>query len=426
MEYLSTAFLIICVTGGLVSLTFLLFASQIALWITSKNDAATIQMIRWLSVPIALSAIQSYLSGVLNGYRAIGRIALVQVANFGTMALLAFPFAQLMKAGHPLSLIGLLTVSLSTSTALAFFFVFRSGWMPLFLADIHCRFSRPAAKHFLRLACTMLLTGFVGAWIPLALRSLTARRFSLSGTGIFDVAWTISMAYVTLILTSFSTYYLPTLSQTTDAVARLDLVRRVLRISMILMVPLVVSIIIFKPLIIRLLYSSEFLPSSKIMRWMLIGDYFKVASWVFSFTMIAYADMKTYLWTEILWGGMMLGGAIGVITKMGSMQGIGVLFLVLYVFYLIYTFYYVFSRRYMTMDLRIIVQWLVGLALVISASAHCWNDIYVNWITAGIWMIVALSFSLWALDSSMRKKLFDAALKRFKFRNISLDKLSPL
>ena len=41
-----------------------------------------------------------------------------------------------------------------------------------------------------------------------------------------------------------------------------------------LIVPLVVTTIVLKPAVVRLLYSPAFLPALEIMRWMLIGDYF--------------------------------------------------------------------------------------------------------------------------------------------------------
>jgi PST family polysaccharide transporter len=222
------------------------------------------------------------------------------------------------------------------------------------------------------------------------------------------------MAYVTLILTSFSTYYLPTLSQTHDPKVRQMLVYRVLRLSIFLMVPLVVMVITLKPLVVKFLYTAEFLPSLKIMRWMLIGDYFKVISWVFSFTMVAYADMRTYLWTEILWGGLMLGGAVISVLAFNSLQGIGLSFIVLYITYLGYTLYYVYSRHHLKLDRTTVVQWLIGLALVLSASAQTWNASQVNWVTAGLWLGVTLFYTWVILNNNERQKISGLILNRFK------------
>src|SRR5207249_957846 len=117
------------------------------------------------------------------------------------------------------------------------------------------------------MAGTFMVTGFVGSGVPLAIRALTGREFGLHGAGILDVAWTLSMAYIGLVLSSFSTYYLPTLSGTKDSAARAQLIHQVLRMALFLMLPLVTGIIVLKPLVARLLYSDEFLPALPIMRW---------------------------------------------------------------------------------------------------------------------------------------------------------------
>ena len=412
-EYLTTVMWILSVTGGLVGLAFLAFAPQIARWVTGHADPDIVVMMRWLSLTIVLGVVYSYLTGLLNGHRAIGRVALVQVANFGTMALLAYPFSLLMKAGHPLAFTWLLTASALVTALLALYFALQAGWLPWLFNAVPHSFNRASARHFLYLAGTMLISGFIGTLVPLTVRAITARQFGLAGVGVFEVAWTLSMAYVALILTSFSTYYLPTLSQTMDRVARADLIRRVSRLSTLLMVPLVVTVIALKPLVVRLLYSEEFVPSLEIIRWMLIGDYLKVTSWVFSFTMVAYADMKTFLWTEILWGGLTLCSAVVAIQGMNLLEGVGIGFMILYLTYLAYTLHYVRSRHQLTLDRPAVMRWLGGLGLVCLVSVQTWNDTQVNWGTAWVWVVAALSFSWLGLRSSERGKLKEMLLRRF-------------
>lgn len=404
-EYLATVLGILILTGSVVSLGVFVFAPQLAAWIIGQTDASTVRTVRWLSLSIFLSTAASYLTSLLNGYRAIGRVALSQIASFGLMASLAYPTAFLVKIGYPMAFAWLFAASGSASLVLGLWFALRSDLLAFLFDKTKRRFNRPAAQHFLRMAGTMLLTGFVGTAVPLAVRSLAARRFGLYEVGIFDVAWTLSMAYTTLILTFFSTYYLPTLSQTRDLRERQILVYQVLRLSILLMFPLIIAVIAFKPLVVELLYTSDFLPSLKIMRWMLIGDCFKVLSWVFGYTMIAYSDMRTYLMTEIIWGSLMLCGSAISVLSFNSLQGIGVSFIALYVTYLGYTCYYVYNRNYLKLDKRIIMQWLIGIILVLSVSTQTWNDSQVNWSWAMLWLIASLFFIYMVLNFSERQKL---------------------
>lgn len=414
VEYLATVLGILALTGSVVSLGVLAFAPRLANWLIGQTDAATVSTVRWLALSIFLSMVAAYLTSLLNGYRAIGRAALVQTAHFGLMAGLAYPAARLVKVGYLMAFGGLLAASALASLAMGGWFAYRSKWLAFLFDKPQHYFSRASARHFLRLAGTMLITGFVGTAVPLAVRALTTRRFGLHGAGIFDVSWTLSMAYVTLILASFSSYYLPTLSQTHDPQARQVLVYRVLRLSMCLMVPLVVMVITFKALVVKCLYTAAFLPSLKIMRWMLIGDYFKVISWVFAIPMVAYADMRTYLWTEVLWGGLMLGGAAISVLGFHSLEGVGISFIGVYITYLGYTLFYVYRRHHLQLERRTVVQWLIGLAVVVSASAQTWNASQVNWVTAGFWLAVTLLFTGVVLNGDDRRRIRGVIVNRFK------------
>lgn len=399
-QYLATVLCIIAAIGTIVGLSFILFGPVLAAWVLNQNEPATVLAIRCLSIPVILGAAHTFLTSVLNGHRAIGQAALVQVLNFGTLAILAYPAAWLARQGYPLAFSGLLTAASLTATALSFWFAFRSGWLSWISGGLRRQFSRMAAGQFLNLAGTMLVTGFLGALIPLAVRAVVTRTFGLESAGILDVAWTLSMAYVTVILASFSSYYLPTLSKTGDRAARVELMGRVLRLALLLMVPLVTSVIALKPLVVKLLYSSEFLPSLHLMRWMLIGDYFKVASWVFSFTMIAYPDMRTFLWTEVIWGAATFAGAVVSVQHFGSIEWIGVNFMLLYLAYLIFTLVYAVRRHRFRVDRPTVLQWVAGLLLIIAVSLHTWNSSKVApWDAVG-WILGGIAFSLLILKVS--------------------------
>ncbi len=404
-NYLATVLGILTLTGSSVSLGVLIFAPWLTYLVIGQNDVVSIYTVRWLSLSIFFSTAGAYLTSLLNGYRAIIRVALVQITNFGLMACMAYPSALLVKSGYTMALSWLLAASALASLCLGLWFALRSNWLIFLFDRTNSYFSLSATKHFLGLAGTMLVTGFFGTAIPLAVRSLTAHRFGLQGAGIFDVAWTLSMAYATLILTSFSTYYLPTLSQTQGLKERQNLVYQVLRLSIFVMVPLVVTVVGLKPLAVEILYTSEFLNALDIMRYMLIGDYFKVISWVLSFTMIAYADMKTYLWTELFWGGLMLGGSALSILAFESLQGIGICYIILYITYFIFVLIYVIRKQYLTLEKKVVLQWLIGLALVISVSLDTWEAETVNWIATAFWLAVSLLFTWIVLNYNERKKI---------------------
>jgi O-antigen/teichoic acid export membrane protein len=421
--FLSTVLWIIAGMGVGVSLALLVFAPQVSSWVLDRSDAQAIQAVRWLAPTVLLGAGQAYLIGLMNGYRAVGSVALVQLSGFATLALLALPAARLAKSGQILAFSWLLAASAAVAALVAMVFSFKHGHLTALWKTSRLRFTRASAQAFLPMAGTFLLTGFVGTAVPLCVRALAGRGFGLHGAGILDVAWTLSMAYIGLLLSSFSTYYLPVLSGMSDPAARARMILQVLRLALLLMVPLVTAMIVLKPLIARLLYSSDFLPALPIIRWMLIGDFFKVASWVFSFTMIAGTDMRTFLWTEVVCGAATLAGAMVVLLHFQWLPGIGVNYMLLYIGYLIYTFHYVQRRHQFVPDGRTILQWISGLIFVIVISIQTWDQTQVHGTGAVLWIGSAIGLSLVFLTRKERDAV-KALLRRSRSHQAGGDSMS--
>jgi O-antigen/teichoic acid export membrane protein len=298
--------------------------------------------------------------------------------------------------------------------------VMSGGRTPQLVRRAAVRFDGGAAKGFLHLAAAMLLSGFLATSIPLAVRAIAVRRFGLPGVGFLDVAWNISMNYILLALASFSTYYIPSLSRLQKPRDRQELIHQVLRLSIVIMVPLVVAATVLKPAVVRILYTPAFLPALEIMRWMLIGDYFKATSWVFSFTMIAYADVKTVVWTELAWGGVSLGGAAFAMMHLNSLQAVGANFMFVYVTYLAFTLFYVGSRRHFVLDAPIAGTWFIGLALILAASAHTWSDLVVRPALAIAYVGIATFFSWTVLTAEERRGIRNGLCQGFRRSRLTL------
>jgi len=402
--YLLTVARIFAVSGGVITILLLFFAPYIARWVFAKSDPEFINLIRWLSVPVLFSSANVYMMGVLNGYRAIGRMAIAQVAGALASALAVYP---LVKLGRPEIFVALPAITSGTSLLVSTYFALRAGWLSPLRQWIRDSWQRGHVSHFFSIALTTLVTGFAAMGSLLAVRAMFVRYGGLASAGIFDVAWTLSATYVMLALSSFGTYYLPTLSGTQDLTARAALIQRLLRTTIVLGMPLIVGVIVFKPLLIPLLYSGEFNPALRIIRWMLIGDYLKVTSWVLAMPILAYADMKVFLGTEVAWRGAFTGIAAWSLFQWEDIQGVGIGFLGLYAIYLLYVLHYCRSRHALTLNKRIIGLWLTGFAIVLGASVTYWQKTAFS-IGPGLgWIGAAVITSWFGLDRRERKRVFE-------------------
>jgi O-antigen/teichoic acid export membrane protein len=190
--------------------------------------------------------------------------------------------------------------------------------------------------------------------------------------------------------------------------------QRIFRMSTMLVAPLVATVIVAKPLVISLLYSSAFTASLAIMRWMLVGGYLKVTSWILAMPMLAFADMKTFFWTEVMWHAAFLTISIGTLLGGYSLEGIGVAFMMAYLIYLAYTFHYARTRHGFALPRSLIFTWLGGLALVLGASWQTWVSTRVMWTSAVLWMGAGFGFVWLALSAQERRQIRLSALSMIR------------
>lgn len=399
-SYVLTVAQIFAVGALVVAAGLVLLAPLVASLLFGRGGAAYTPLLRWLSVPVVLSAANVYAMGVLNGYRAIGRMALVEASGTLVSALAAYPLA---RSGHPGVFVALLGLTAAVNLAVSGCFALRAGWLNP-LRTCFQKFGRKEdVKHFFSIARTMLATAVVGTGSILAVRAMFVHYGGLSAAGVFDAAWTFGVMYVMLALGSLATYYLPTLSSIRAAEPRAALIRSVFRVTTMLLIPLVTTAIIAKPLAVRLLYSEQFLPAVKILRWMLVGTYLQASTWVLAMPLLAYADMRVYFRLEISWRVALVTVAAVSLFVFRDPQGIGIGFVAIYAGALPYTLHYCRSRYGLTLPKRTVALWIIGFVIVLGASATYWRAMEFRIGPGVAWLGVAVVASLLMLQPSERR-----------------------
>jgi O-antigen/teichoic acid export membrane protein len=404
-RYIVTTFLLYLSGSVLASLVLVVLSPQIANAALGQIEPRFVVLVRWLSIVVFLNASLLFLTRVLNGFRAVGKYALVQVIHALVAAVAAYPVASLVSKGSTSAFLALLILPLVVAGTCAFYFAYARGWIRPIFQVFAWRIDRDAAKHFLSISSSTLVTSLVGSGVLLLVRSLAVQWMGLRGAGIFGAAWALSMAYASLLLRSFGVYYLPTLGRAKDTAEKTEIISNSLRLSIILSVPLIVAIVSLKPLMIALFYSEEFLSSLEMVRWMLIGDYFKISAYTLATLVLAFPDMRTFLLVELLWNlGFAAMSPLTIIFS-GRLEGVGVVFLLLYAFYFAFYSYYAYSKHQIRFPPNLVRAWLMGLLLIGIASIYNWHNVTVDWGATLACVILALVLSWYALGRVYRSKL---------------------
>lgn len=391
-EYLRTVALVFAGGTLLVSLAMMAAPGQIVRW--SRLPAASEPLLPWLAITVALLSAFVFLTAILNALEQIGKLALLQLASPLVSAMVAWPVAMEVRAGHRVAMVFFLLIP-AAATAGAAAIALRSH-----RRQLRTWFQGPgrwwtagASRHFLSISGAMLASGLVATTVLLAVRGSITRHESLATTGQFDAAWNISMNQVTLILGSVQTYYLPSLAAAKSAGERRRRIRSMLMVATLATVPATVALALLKPLVVSVLYSHAFTASSSFLRWTLPGDYLKVSSWVLAAPMLATREAGAFLALDLTTQAIFLGLAVFLARIVEPAEGAAIGFLASYVVYFALSFTYARSRYGFRFSKAGLAAWLTGFVLVMGASASAWSDATVHLAKAAVWIVLSLGFS---------------------------------
>jgi antigen flippase len=385
-QFIRTVAVTYLLLGGCVTLGMILLSARLASWVGTLNA----HIFALLAVPVAIGILRDYLIALLNGMRAIGRLALAQIFGAVAAALMAYPVALLVAKGDFSGFVLLmLTVGVISSLA-AIYFIWRAKWG----LDIVVRpyWTLDSFKRFAGLAGTLATIGIVASVTLFACRVLIARYRGINEAGYFDVAWSLGLTYVGLILNAFGTYYLPKLSSMADK-EQVELIQYVGKLTIMAMTPLIVLMTLIKPWIISMFYSAEFMPSLGIFQLLLVADYLKMSTWVFSIVVMVRGLEKPFLIGNVLWDlGLLFGVWITLYLGLPS-NVIGVVAVVLNCFGL-FGYNRLMSKTLpIHFPLRLWFAWIAGLLCVLGATALTWNGIRVDF--SLYWILIISCLVSW-------------------------------
>lgn len=179
-----------------------------------------------------------------------------------------------------------------------FLFVIKSKWFTpsYFKRKMEKNYSKKLFRYSIMAASSLLFAPLV----QIGIRNHITETISMEAAGYWTGLLKITSAYLGIITSSLSIYYLPKLSILKE---RIDIRRELLngyKIITPVLILIVFSIYLLRDYVITILYSSEFLKMKSLFAPQLAGDFFKIMSWLIAYLMIAKAFTKTFIVLEIV------------------------------------------------------------------------------------------------------------------------------
>jgi PST family polysaccharide transporter len=134
----------------------------------------------------------------------------------------------------------------------------------------------------------------------LFIRNFVMTRISPVAAGYWQGVVKLSDMYMGVITSSLALYYLPRLSE----IKEINELRKEIFLGYSILMPLMIilglTIFFLRDFITHTLYAPSFGPMRELFPFQLLGDFFKIASWLLAFLMLAKAKGKMFIITEVI------------------------------------------------------------------------------------------------------------------------------
>lgn len=275
--------------GAIITLAISPWLSE---WLFESN--------KYISSFIILSAF-ILLTGIYNGHYAVlqglRKMSLMAKANiFGAIAgfLCSVPMFYFFRED---GIVWALLLTALSTTGVSYFYVRKIKLLPVHQTY---RESYILGLNTVKLGIMMAISSIAVLLVQFATKTFIVRLGGLSDVGLYQAGWALNATYLGMIFTAMGKDYFPRLSQTVDdwKITK-SKINEQAEIAILILAPLIIVMIVFMPLLIKLLYSGEFLDIIPMTKWLLIGSLVKAGSWGISFIFLAKGDGKVFLFNEL-------------------------------------------------------------------------------------------------------------------------------
>jgi PST family polysaccharide transporter len=243
---------------------------------------------------VTLISLNIFFAAFLNGMKEIKKLTIVNICSsvFGIIFTVTFAYWLGIKG----VLISANFMALSVFI-LNLFLLKKFNWLswkPNFTV-----WDKNVVRMLLAFALMNVVSGFLIPAVQLVVRDKIIKDFSLEQAGYWQAVTKISDYYLAFITTVLSVYYLPRLSEISEKSELRKELKKGYKIILPAVAIMAFAIWLGKYIIIQVLFTPKFIPMIPLFKYQLLGDFFKIGSWLVAYIMVAKALTKAYIFTEV-------------------------------------------------------------------------------------------------------------------------------
>lgn len=298
-KYLSNGLKLTAFFSGISGLFLIILSVYLSRWVLFSDEY--FYLFVFFGFSLILTSFNNFFLSVLNGFKEYKKFVSINI--FTNVISLVFTITLVWKYKLSGALISLVTCQ-GIIFLFTIFFLKKEKWFSKKI--ILDSLNRAIVRKYLSYTIMAFVTALTLPVSQLLIRGFIIKEFSITEAGYWEAINKISGMYLMFITSSLSVYYLPKLSEITDFnILRKEIFSTYKIITPIVFVTLVL-IFLLKNFIITLLFTKSFYPMENLFLWQLIGDFFKILSWILAFVMVAKSMTKLYIFTEILFASVLI------------------------------------------------------------------------------------------------------------------------
>ena len=269
-------------------------ASPLSYWTFDNYDYAWAFML--LSPIVGTMAISGGELAILKGLRQLRQVASTSVLGAISTLLIAIPLYYVwgMKGIIPsLVLTALVTTAIILRYSLKAF-PFRKP--KSFSGDLR------QGTSMIKLGVSFIMAGILGSGVEYVVRAFILQTSTMDMVGLYNAGYAVTVTYAGMIFVAMETDYFPRLSAVNKDTLQLNrVVNQQIEMAVLLIAPLLVTFLIFLPIILPLLYSSKFLPVIGMAECATLGMFFRAITLPVAYITLAKGDSFVYFILELLY-----------------------------------------------------------------------------------------------------------------------------
>ncbi|MCE0846439.1 O-antigen translocase [Buttiauxella sp. A2-C1_F] len=294
-----------CAPWWRASVVWILILSSIAILIafvsaqylseTLLNNADYKWLIILIALFLPLTAIGTMINSIVNGqqqykrYVSMGAISVI-ISNFLMVALIV-------KFGITGALV---SISLQSSFigCVMFFLVLKQPWF--LLRNFFGEFSIIEFKAISGYILMMIASATLMPLALVAVRKILVINTGWNAAGEWQAVWKISETYLSIVTMALGTYFLPKLSKLQSQSEYESEIKNAAKIILPIVGLMALIIFLIRDAIISLLFTIDFYGARDYFSVQLIGDFVKIAAWLFAYPMLSKGKVKLFVSLEIV------------------------------------------------------------------------------------------------------------------------------